>query len=96
MGDVLADLRDKIDSVDSSIIDLLEERFKLTEQVGLYKLNSKDAIVQNGRWQELLTKLKDQAESQQVSPEMVETIWNEIHKESVAQQEKIQEGALVH
>ena len=33
----IQDLRDSIDSIDSEILALLSERFKLTEMVGIYK-----------------------------------------------------------
>jgi len=33
----IKDLRDSIDSIDSEILALLSERFKLTEMVGIYK-----------------------------------------------------------
>lgn len=93
MGDTLSSLRGQIDSVDSDILDLLEERFELTKQVGIYKLQSKDSVIQNGRWQEVLASLMSQAEQKGLSPEMVEAIWNEVHKHSIQQQVKIQENA---
>ena len=37
----LTDLRDRIDSVDASLIQLLAERFSLTEQVGQIKAESR-------------------------------------------------------
>ena len=36
----IRDRRDRIDSVDASLIELLAERFSLTEQVGLIKAES--------------------------------------------------------
>ena len=93
MSNQLYDLRKDIDTVDNQMIKLIAERFKLTEQVGLYKLQSKDVILQPGRWEEVLENLKTKATEYNLSPEMLVKIWNEIHEESLKQQERIQRDA---
>ena len=52
--ETLKDLRERIDHVDASLIELLAERFSLTEKVGLIKaeggLSAEDA--ERERWQQ--------------------------------------------
>lgn len=94
MSYILQDLREKIDAVDDRLVNLLAERFRLTEQVGIYKLSSKQVILQSGRWEEVLGKLRLLAKKENLSPELLENIWNAIHTESLQQQLKIQEDTM--
>lgn len=93
MSDILNDLRKNIDDIDNQLIKLISERFKLTKQVGLYKLQSKDFILQPGRWEQVLANLRIKATKYNLPSEMLIDIWNKIHEESLKQQEGIQNNA---
>jgi len=45
----IQDLRDNIDNIDSEILALLSERFKLTEMVGIYKYKNGMSAQDNDR-----------------------------------------------
>lgn len=86
-------IRPKIDKLDKKIVKLISKRFKLTEKVALSKLKSGESINQVNRWAEVLTKLKQEAQSRGLSYIMLEKIWDELHQESKNQQERIIKSA---
>ena len=59
--DTLAELRKQIDAIDESILELLEKRMTVTDQVGEYKRQNKVSILQKGREEELKKKLQNLA-----------------------------------
>ena len=89
MAENLDELRRRIDVVDSKILEAIQNRFELTKQIGLYKLKSKDSVLQENRWAEVITKLESEAISRKIPVEMVKNIWNEIHIASQNQQANI-------
>jgi chorismate mutase len=86
MSSSLQQLRDQIDRIDSEILDLLQERFDVTAQVGELKSRTKQSVLQKGRWQDILEKLKDGAEQRGLSYEMLQRIWDTMHDESQKQE----------
>ena len=50
----LDEIRKEIDKVDQGIIDLLDKRFKLVEEVYEYKVKNNIPIVQNGREKQVI------------------------------------------
>lgn len=78
----LAELRSKIDDIDSQLVQLLAQRGKLTRQVGEYKSRTGLPIYVPSREAELLSNRRQQAEQEGVSPELVEDLLRRIMRES--------------
>ena len=83
----LAPLREKIDSIDSKLVQLLAERAKVTAQVGKVKQQFALPVYVPEREQLLLSARREQALAQQVSPELVEDVLRRVMRESYATQE---------
>jgi chorismate mutase len=79
----LAELRSKIDSLDSILIDALAKRMQVSREIGEYKRQHNMPIVQTGRYNEVIQKRVDLAEELGVSGELVKQIYELIHEASV-------------
>lgn len=76
----LQNYRNQIDQIDAKLIELLAERFEVVKKVWEYKKLNNLPPLQPGRWQEVLNSKKKIAWEKWISPEFIETIWNEIHE----------------
>jgi len=70
-------LRDKIDSIDDTILKLLEERMKIVKNVGELKHKSGGAIYRPEREQEILERLKKNKKND-INDEAIEAVYLEI------------------
>jgi chorismate mutase len=87
----LAELRQEIDHVDGQLLKLLSERLELVKQVGLYKKVHAIAPLQQGRWRAVLESRQAVGKELGLRPEFVTIVWNQIHDEALAIEEKIAE-----
>ncbi|MDP5030259.1 MAG: bifunctional chorismate mutase/prephenate dehydrogenase [Paraglaciecola sp.] len=78
----LDELRIQIDKIDSQMVELLAQRAKITAQVGQYKSRVGLPIYVPEREAELISKRREQAEAQGVSPTLVEDLLRRIMRES--------------
>ena len=85
----LENFRNQLDSLDSELIATLAKRFKVIHEVGEYKKENKINSFQPWRWQEVLNSRKAQARDLWVDPEMIEEIWNIIHKFALKKENSI-------
>ncbi len=85
----LEDLRQQIDKFDNELLDILEERMKVAEEIGDYKKINNITILQPDRWYEILTKTKEKGKSRNLSDEFIAQIFKSIHQESINKQTKI-------
>ncbi len=76
----LQNYRDQIDQIDAELIELLAQRFKVVQKVWEYKKINNFPALQSARWQEVMNSKKKLAWEKWISPEFIETIWNEIHE----------------
>lgn len=76
----LQNYRDQIDQIDAELIELLAQRFKVVQKVWEYKKINNFPALQPARWQEVMNSKKKLAWEKWISPEFIETIWNEIHE----------------
>ncbi len=83
----LLPLRQKIDQLDTELVRLLAERAKVTAQVGLVKQQYALPVYVPEREQALLQARRQQAQAQQLSPELVEDVLRRIMRESYQTQE---------
>ena len=85
----LEKLRTKIDSFDDTLLRVLGERMTTVEAIGRLKKSQNVAVLQNARWHEILKKMVDMGEKENLSAEFVTKIFQAIHQESINHQEQI-------
>lgn len=86
----LIELREQIDRIDEKLIKLLEQRFSLTESVGYYKKNEKLPVMQEGREQIILNKIRQEVIQDAYLP-FIEAIFKSLLAESKQQQQLLME-----
>lgn len=82
----LHQLRSQIDEMDSSLINLLAERFKLCREIGKFKKEHNMTVLQSDRYNEMLEKCAQQAKVCGIDTKFAARILEIIHEESVRQQ----------
>lgn len=87
----LTALREEIDALDDSLIQLLSQRMEVSRAIGLIKKASDMAVVQPDRYDKLMTQRLQQATGAGLSEPFMRHLFSLIHQESVAQQ-----AALMH
>ena len=85
----LAELRKQIDECDESLIQELAKRMRVAREIGTYKKEHNMAIVQTGRYNEILEKRGSQGALCGLGTEFVRIVFEAIHSESVRQQLEI-------
>ena len=85
----MAKLRMQIDEFDEKILEILGNRMKVADKIGLLKKEKNVAILQNQRWNEILGKMILEGEEKGLSNEFVMQLFKAIHQESIAHQEKV-------
>ena len=85
----LLNFRNQIDAFDKNIIDLLNNRKGIVEQIANFKHENKLTIFQIERWFEILKTRKENAKLLALDEQMVEEIFTLIHKYSILTQTKI-------
>jgi chorismate mutase len=90
--DTMSYYRGQIDTLDKQIIHLLGERMGAARAIGIYKLDHHMGVVQSARFEEVLLNAIKQGKSEQLSEEFIRALYNDIHKESINQQEILQKA----
>lgn len=86
---VLNELRQQIDVLDDKLFDLLEDRIKIAEQIGLYKKENNITILQSDRWKSILENAMIKAKSKNLSEDFISKVFKAIHQESINKQTNI-------
>jgi chorismate mutase len=84
--DTLENLRHKIDKIDDELMALLQERMKVSVEIGKYKKENNITILQQGRWNSLLKNHKIKGRKWNLTEEFVSKIYKAIHQESINKQ----------
>lgn len=92
--DVLGELRQQIDVYDDHLIDLMEQRMKVSETIGRYKKENNITILQSARWDEIVKRVMIIGQSKGLSPELIDNIFKAIHQESINRQMKIMNNGI--
>ena len=82
-------LRKQIDELDNMIMEVLTKRMRISREIAEYKKKHNMAVVQTGRYSEILDKRGAQGALCGMSPDFVKNIYEHIHEESVRQQMEI-------
>lgn len=85
-------LRARIDVIDESLVKLLKDRMSVSRSIGQYKKEHNVAILQAGRWEQLLSNMLGQAADLGISERAITAIMTAIHEESVRVQNEVLEG----
>ena len=87
--DTLTIFRTKINQLDQQIIHLLGERMSAARVIGVYKQAHKMEVLQSNRFNEVLQKAIASGKAEGLSEEFIKALYEEIHKESIRQQEAL-------
>ena len=87
--EALDNLRGQIDQIDEEVFDLLARRMRLADRIGEVKKANDVAILQGGRWSDIVDKAVQQAAKLSLSEEFVKTVLEAIHLESINRQTEI-------
>ena len=85
----MAKLRMQIDEFDGKLLEILGNRMKVADKIGLLKKEKNVAILQNQRWREILEKMILEGKEKGLSNEFVMHLFKAIHQESITHQEKL-------
>ena len=85
----MAKLRMQIDEFDGKLLEILGNRMKVADKIGLLKKEKNVAILQNQRWNEILGKMILDGEEKGLSNEFIMHLFKAIHQESIMHQEKV-------
>ena len=81
--------RNQIDILDAKIIDLLNDRKNIVEEIGHFKNKNKLTIFQIERWFDILKNRKENAKTLGIDEQMIAELFELIHKYSILTQTKI-------
>lgn len=85
----LNELRKQIDECDNDLIQILAKRMRVAREIGTYKKEHDMAILQTGRYNEILDKRGSQGALCGMDSEFIKKVFEAIHEESVRQQMEI-------
>tara|TARA_B100001029_G_C15057915_1_gene455885 strand:+ start:1006 stop:1296 length:291 start_codon:yes stop_codon:yes gene_type:complete len=85
----LLEARRIIDEIDSKLIEILDERFRLTREVGLLKAEHKLDPVDKTREVEKLAKLRSLCDKKTLNPDFIEELFSSIMEEVVKNHQSI-------
>jgi len=85
----LEDLRIKIDKFDHKIIDILGERMKIVEEIGICKKENNITILQPGRWDEIVKDRLEAGSKKGLSEDLINQLFQTVHQASISKQTEI-------
>ncbi|MFI3296789.1 MAG: chorismate mutase [bacterium] len=84
--DNLTELRNKIDEIDSKLLNLLAQRMELSGAVGALKRKHNIEALQPERYSSMMDDRLEQAKQLHLNREFIVELFDVIHRESVASQ----------
>lgn len=85
----LEKLRQQINQLDDELMQILSQRMKVAEKIGLYKKENNITILQTNRWNEILEKATAKGDKIGLSKEFITRYFDAVHMESINHQNKI-------
>ncbi len=85
----LDELRQEIDKLDDSVLEILQKRMEISEAIGIYKKENNITILQTRRYDEIMNNRKERGAKLGLSEDFLTALFEDIHEESVARQNKI-------
>lgn len=90
----LDDLRKTIDKLDNQLLDILKERMRISEAIGMYKYQNNITILQSRRYDEIMRDRIERAEKRGLNADFTTRIFESIHEESISCQSAIMNREL--
>jgi len=87
--DLLEKFRNKIDSIDQQMIELLAQRMNIVEEIGKYKKTNNVSIFQLRRWEKILESRVECGRKLGLEEEYVKSLLQLVHKESIQRQTEV-------
>jgi len=87
--DQLEVLRNRIDSLDTELLEILSSRMNIVREIGQYKKENNVTALQISRWTELMNKRVATGEKLSLDPIFVKILFQLIHEDSVRMQTEI-------
>jgi chorismate mutase len=84
----LASMREQINQLDDELLQLLGQRMKIADQIGMYKKENQVTILQTNRWNEILEKALKKGALVGLSKEFIMKYLDAVHIESINHQNK--------
>jgi chorismate mutase len=88
-NNLLEQLRNKIDSIDNQMLELLSQRMKIVEEIGKYKSENNVTILQLRRWSNLINDRLELCKKLNLSESFINKILTLVHEESIKKQIEI-------
>ena len=82
-------MRQQINHLDDELMQILSERMKVAERIGLYKKENNITILQTSRWNEILERAVAKGDKLGLSKEFITKYFDAVHMESISHQNKI-------
>lgn len=82
----LDELREEIDKLDTSVLEVLKRRMEISEAIGKYKKENDITILQTRRYDEIMNNRKEKGAKMGLSDEFLTKLFESIHEESVTRQ----------
>ena len=82
-------LREKMDKIDSDLLDLISKRMDVAKAIGHYKKKNNITILQAERWDEIVQSRMQTGLEKQLDKGFVKKLFEIIHQESINQQAEI-------
>lgn len=83
MGKDLTSLRAEIDQLDEQLWEIIGKRVDVVRQIGEWKHQHGEQIVQPERWQQVVEHCLSQGKQHGLSEELVHKVMEALHKESI-------------
>ncbi|MCL2131466.1 MAG: bifunctional 3-deoxy-7-phosphoheptulonate synthase/chorismate mutase type II [Lentimicrobiaceae bacterium] len=91
-GSILEKYREKMDTIDSHIFELLSERFEISKQIAALKKENNIPILQIERWEKVRGKRLNQANELNIDADFAENFLKLLHEASIKTQEMEMKG----
>lgn len=89
LNEKLALLRQQIDMIDDDLLQLLGDRMRVAEEIGLVKKEKGVTILQTSRWEEIIEKASTAGEKKGLSEKFMIRYLNAVHQESIDHQNEV-------
>ena len=88
-------LRTRIDGIDNELLNMLGERMKISEDIGLYKKAKNISILQPVRWNEILETAINKGKNAGLSEDFITQFLKAIHQESINHQMEVTKKEVI-
>ncbi len=86
---VLETLREKIDSIDQQMLELLSQRMNIVEEIGKYKSKNEVTILQLRRWEKIINTRIKLGKKLGLTEDFIKKLLQLVHKESIQKQTEV-------